>query len=168
MFESRDATPPCAPRSPTSKKPSVTVFESVVTCPVTHDLSAITVVSTATVSVFAESSYVLEIPVPAVRAVFTASCASSLKYEASTAIVIVLAPSLYVFVSPLPTVRAVLIASWEISPIATSELFAYERAVHVEDPLPNLNKLVSDSTPNSPAAKIGFTEVHCAAVPLLT
>ena len=86
----------------------------------------------------------------------------------STLIVIVFAPSLYVFVSPAPIVRAVSIASWEISPIATSELFAYTRAVQVDDPLPNLNKLVSDSTPISPAAKIGFTEVHCEAVPLLT
>ena len=86
----------------------------------------------------------------------------------STAIVIVLAPSLYVFVSPSPNDKALLIASCEISAIATSELFAYARAVHVEVPLPNLNKFVSDSTPISPAAKIGFTEVHCEAVPLLT
>jgi len=86
----------------------------------------------------------------------------------STVIWIVFVPSLYDFVSPAPIERAVLIASWDISPIATSELFAYARAVHVEDPLPNLNRLVSDSTPISPAAKIGFTEVHCEAVPLLT
>jgi hypothetical protein len=42
----------------------------------------------------------------------------------------------------------------------------YLRADHADDPLPILNAPVSVSKPISPAAKIGFALVHCAAVPL--
>ena len=61
-----------------------------------------------------------------------------------------------------------MIASWEISPIAAVSAAAYDSAVHVSVPLPNLNLLVFVSTPISPAANTGFAAVHSEAKPLRT
>ena len=49
---------------------------------------------------------------------------------------------------------------------SSAALAKYVNAVQAEEPLPILNLLVSVSNPISPAAKVGFAAVHCAAVPL--
>jgi hypothetical protein len=71
----------------------------------------------------------------------------------------------------LPTVVASVMSSmswvWFTSALVGSEAppAMYGRAVHVAVPSPNFILVVSVSTPNSPAARMGFWVVHVAAVP---
>ena len=52
-----------------------------------------------------------------------------------------------------------------VTPVMSPSLLIYPSEVHAVDPLPHLSLLVSVSNPNSPAARVGFAEVHEAADP---